>query len=241
MMHLFVFIFSICIGSFLNVLICRLPIHEDFVVKRSYCPNCKHELEWCDLIPILSYILLKGRCRYCKNKISLMYIFIELLAGCVGVLCYIRYGFRVLSFLHFLVLAILIVISIIDMKIMEIPDECNFAIVVLSLIQIFMFNEDLIDHIFYAFIIVLFIWILNRIKLSFGGGDMKLFFALGLYFGKYVFLIFILSVLLGGIYGIGMLVMKKLNRKSFIPFAPCITMACFIYIFQSRYILALFR
>ena len=128
MIHLFIFIFSVCIGSFLNVLIYRIPIGEEFVVKRSYCPSCRHELEFYDLVPIFSYLGLKGKCRYCQSKISMMYPFIELLTGLVGVCCYERFGFSTTMCLHFFVLALLIVISVIDIKTMEIPDGCNFVL-----------------------------------------------------------------------------------------------------------------
>ena len=237
MMHLFIFIFCVCIGSFLNVLIYRLPIGEEFVIKRSYCPNCKHELDFYDLVPIFSFIFLKGKCRYCHSKISYIYPFIEILSGCIGIWCYERYGFSVRMCLHFMVLAMLIVISFIDMKTMTIPDECNIVLVILGLIRIFMFKYDLFEHIFYAFVIVLLVWILNRIKLSFGGGDMKLFFSLGLYLGEEIFFVLLLSIFFGSIYGVYLLLMKKANRKSFIPFAPFIAMACLVCIFYGRYLI----
>lgn len=237
MIQCFIFIFCICIGSFLNVLIYRLPIGEDFVIKRSYCPNCKHELEFYDLLPIFSYLILKGKCRYCDSKISILYPFIEILCGCIGLWCYEMYGFNVRMCLHFMVFAILIVISFIDIKTMLILDEFNIGIIILALIRIFMFKLDLFEHIFYAFLIVLLVWIINRIKLSFGGGDLKLFFSLGLYLGEEIFLVLLLSIFFGSIYGIYLLIIKKAERNSFIPFAPFIALACLVCIFYGRYLI----
>ena len=237
MIYLFIFIFSVCIGSFLNVLIYRLPIGEEFVVKRSYCTSCKHELEFYDLIPIFSYLGLRGKCRYCHSKISMMYPFIELLTGIVGVCCYERFGFSTTMCLHFLVFAILIVISVIDIKTMEIPDGCNFVLIVLGLIRVFMFGLDLYEHIFYAGLVAFIIWIINRIKLSFGDGDMKLLFSLGLYLGDKVFLVLLFSIFFGSIYGLYLLMMKKANKDTIFPFGPFIALGSFVYIFYGRYLI----
>lgn len=237
MIHLFVFIFSVSIGSFLNVLIYRLPIGEEFVVKRSYCPNCKHELDFYDLVPILSYLGLKGKCRYCQSKISKMYPFVELLTGFIGVYCFERFGFSITMVLHFFVLTILLVISVIDIKTMEIPDGCNFVLIVLGLIRVFMFELNLYEHIFYAGLVALIILIINRIKLSFGDGDMKLYFSLGLYLGDKVFLVLLFSIFFGSIYGIYLLMMKKANKNTIFPFGPFISLGSFVYIFFGRYLI----
>lgn len=225
MIKLFVFIFCVCIGSFLNVLIYRLPINEDFVVKRSYCPNCKHELDALDLVPIFSYLGLRGKCRYCKSKISILYPLIEILSGCIGVFCYDEFGFNVEMCLYFMMFATLIVISFIDLKTMMIPDVCNFVIIVLGLIRIFMLDLNLYHHIFFAFLIALMIWMINRIKLSFGEGDLKLFFSLGIYFGEEIFTILTSSIFIASIFALYLMTIKKAKKDKTIPFGPFISLA----------------
>lgn len=233
-MVFYIFIICLCIGSFLNVIIYRLPRYEEFIMKRSYCPNCNHVLGCFDLIPLLSYAFLGGKCRYCQSKISIQYPLIEFIMGCLGIYCFNQFGFNLMMCFHFILFCILMVISIIDMKTMLIPDSCNFSIVVLALFRIFLFDLNLYELIFYACIIALFIWIVNRIQLSFGGGDMKLLFSLGLYFGNQVIFVFVLSVFIGALYGVYLLISKKANRKTFFPFGPFLSFSCFICVFYGK-------
>lgn len=234
MIEVYIFMICLCIGSFLNVIIYRLPRNEEFVVKRSFCPNCKHALGYFDLIPLLSYAVLGGKCRYCQSKISARYPLIELGIGCLGIYCLNQLGFNFMMLFHFILFCILMVISFIDMKTMMIPDSCNFSIVVLALFRIYVFDLNLYEHIFYACMIALLIWIVNRIQLSFGGGDIKLLFSLGLYFGNQVIFVFITSVFMGSLYGVYLLMSRKANRKTFFPFGPFLSLACFICIFHGQ-------
>src|SRR3989344_8593051 len=83
MVSFIVFVFGLVVGSFLNSVIYRLEQGESALKGRSYCPHCKHPLSWYDLIPLLSFVLLEGKCRYCKGKISLQYPLVEFSTGAV--------------------------------------------------------------------------------------------------------------------------------------------------------------
>lgn len=222
MIMIYFFIVFACIGSFVNVLIYRLPKSEDIVFKRSYCPHCQHVLGVNDLIPVVSYIALRGECRYCGKKISLMYPVIELLSGCIGIICIYRYGFNIEMILNFFVIEILICLSIIDFRYEIIPDECNFIIFILAFVKIFYYDLNLYAHIVSAFSVSSFLYFMNVwINNSFGGGDIKLMFSIGLYLGlKLNLLSFVLAVLIAGSYATYLLIFKKVNRKSILAFGP---------------------
>jgi len=143
--HLFVFIFGTVVGSFLNVVILRLPKKEKFTTNRSYCPHCKHKLGPLDLVPILSFLFLKGRCRYCRKKISIQYLLVELTTGTLFVLAFILINnlvaqtssqiFLPLYFLYLLfILSGLIAIFVIDLKFLIIPNRILLPLTLVSLV-----------------------------------------------------------------------------------------------------------
>jgi prepilin signal peptidase PulO-like enzyme (type II secretory pathway) len=128
-------------GSFLNVLIYRLPIHKSIAFPASHCPKCSHKLAWYDNIPVVSYLLLKGKCRYCKEGISPRYLMVELINGGLWSLAYYAFGFNGLMVLACIFIAICLVITFIDLEHMIIPDSMNLGILTLGLINIFLPNR----------------------------------------------------------------------------------------------------
>ncbi len=156
LIYLFVFIFGLIVGSFLNCIIYRLSKKESFLVKRSYCPYCKHTLHWQDLIPLLSFLVLKGRCRYCKKPISLQYPLVELATGflfllvvsqnidslffellnCEAITRSGATGFLIFSFLNilflFLVSCFLIIIFVYDLKHYVVPDRVIYPAIFIA-------------------------------------------------------------------------------------------------------------
>lgn len=240
-MIIYIFLISICIGSFINVLIYRLPNKEDFFISRSYCPSCKHLLNGEDLIPILSYILLKGKCRYCGNKISIQYLFIELLSGCLGILCYYRYGFNMNWILHFLVVELCIVISFIDIKTMIIPDELNIFIFILGLIRVFYYDLSLIEYILYSIGIPIIFMILNKFYIDcIGGGDIKFMFSIGFLLGKRIYISFFIGVFSAFIYALYLLIIKKYHRKSRFAFGPFLSLGNIVAILYGNKLLRVY-
>lgn len=140
---LFVFILGLVVGSFLNVLIDRLPRNETFLKGRSYCENCKKKLAWYDLVPLFSFILLKGKCRYCKSPISFYYPVVELMTGVLFVLVAINFQFSIFNsslmvfIFQLFIVSGLIVVFFTDLKYGIIPDKIIYpAIFVTFLFQI---------------------------------------------------------------------------------------------------------
>ena len=131
-MALLLFLSGLCVGSFLNVVIDRLPRGEDVIRGRSYCPQCGHTLRWCDLIPFLSFVLLRGRCRYCGQKISWQYPLVELTTGILFALPTIQ-QFNNLTIPIILNSLFLIPIFVIDLKHGIIPDKLVFPGIVVVL------------------------------------------------------------------------------------------------------------
>ncbi|HCW53501.1 MAG TPA: prepilin peptidase, partial [Clostridium sp.] len=111
---LFVVIIGLVIGSFLNVCIFRIPEEQSICFPPSHCTSCQHQLGVLDLIPVLSYVFLGGRCRYCKENISIRYPLIEVLNGFFYLIIYFRFGFSIFTLKYFILTSLLIVISMID-------------------------------------------------------------------------------------------------------------------------------
>ena len=134
--YIIVFILGSCIGSFLNVLVFRIPKHEGFVKGRSHCMSCGHELAWYDMFPVFSYIFLRGKCRYCGAKLSKQYPLIEALNGILWCLVLEQYGISMMGILTAALLSMLIVLSVIDERTREIPPGINIFILVLGIARV---------------------------------------------------------------------------------------------------------
>ena len=141
MLQLIVLIFGLVIGSFLNVVIDRVPGKEDIVVKRSYCDRCRKKIKWYDLIPLLSFVLLKRRCRYCREKISWQYPLVELAAGALFLGTFTRFSYLDLSFANIVFLSfflyslsVLLVIFVTDIKYLIVPDKILLPAIFISIL-----------------------------------------------------------------------------------------------------------
>jgi len=133
-MGVLIFIFGLVFGSFANVCIYRLPKGKSIVNPGSYCPNCKKPILWYDNIPLLSYIILKGRCRYCKSKISPRYFIVELLTGILFFLVYRNFGLTSSFFVYALFVLSLIIVGFIDIDTFLISDVIVIPCILLGLI-----------------------------------------------------------------------------------------------------------
>jgi len=247
----FVFIIGLIFGSFANVLIYRIPKKISIIFPNSFCPYCFSPIKWYDNIPLLSYILLSGKCRTCGKKISLQYPIVELLSGILAVFTYIKFGFNTM-WLFFNLFFILLVISVIDIQTTEIPDVLSFYLiisgVILSVFNPLLGKEVLIGDIIFVriansligsisgFIIFFLIELFgNKIfkKPVLGGGDIKLLSGIGAYLGvQSLFKIVFFSSVAGTLY---VLILSVIKKKKFfgeyIQFAPFISIGCLIYVF----------
>ena len=221
-----VFFTGTCIFSFLNVIIYRVPRQMSFVKGFSICPSCGKRLGPKDLVPVFSYLFLKGRCRYCKASIGIRDTLIEVLGGLLALLCvykYENYGTALTVFAFF---SILTVVAFLDIDTMEIEDGCQIAAVIVAAISIVtMPGISLLARLAGALCVSLPMLVLAVvIPGAFGGGDIKLMAACGLFL---TLVSAALAILFGGIYGCYLLAAKKADRKAHFAFGPflCIGMA----------------
>lgn len=229
--NLLVFLLGICIGSFINVLAYRIPRRLDFVQGRSICPACKTQLQSVDLIPLFSYLHLRGRCRFCKAKIPFRYFAVEAATGLLFLLCFWVCGLSLRLAVACAFTAILVTIFLIDLDTMEIPDGLNIALAALAILDALMegtptLAQRALGAVAVAAPLYLLAWL---VKGSFGGGDVKLFAAVGAVLGaKRVALAAFLSILAGGVAAIYLLASGKKARKAQIPFGPAICIGSLI-------------
>lgn len=192
-----IFISGLVFGSFYNVVGYRVPNNMSIAFPSSHCPNCNHKLKIHELIPVLSYIFLRGKCSVCKKRISIFYPFFELLTGILFLLSYMVFGFSINFVISIIFVSTLIIISISDFKYYIIPDEVLIVGVVLIIVCMILncFINDvtvvkgLLLPLFNAvgsfIVLYLFKMIGDKVfkKESLGGGDIKLLFLIGLVLG----------------------------------------------------------
>lgn len=229
-LYSYCFIIGICVASFINVVIDRVPRNESFVVGRSHCDNCGKVLKWYDLFPIFSYLFLRGRCRYCNCKIPIRGFIIEIFGGLLGMFCFYRFGFSYETIIMFMISMVLLAISMIDLDCMIIPDGLNVTMFILCLILMYLRDITLIDSLIGMLCISLPMFLLNLIiPDSFGGGDIKLMFVSGIALGwKYSLLAAFIGILLAGSYCIYLMIRKLVDRKGHIAFGPYLAIGIFI-------------
>lgn len=233
--EMLVLIIGICIGSFLNICIDRMPKNQSIAFSSFRCQTCQHSLMGIDLIPILSYLGLKGKCRYCEKKISLQYPIIELLNGVLYVGLYLQYSLTPIFFALAILGSLLLVITIIDLKCQIIPDE----LIIFGLAVCIPFHITSVYGITFlngigGFLIGggIFLAIALVTNGAMGGGDIKLMAMLGLWFGiTNILIITMLAFFIGAIISILLLIFKIKNRKDMIPFGPFIALATIIVVF----------
>lgn len=195
-------VYGLIFGSFLNVLIYRIPAKEEFVKTRSHCMKCGYQLKWYDMIPVFSYIFLGGKCRKCKEKISIQYPLIEALNGGLYLLILVVNGISMESLLYCLLASALITLSVIDFRTFEIPLGINVFILALGLIHLALDYTNWPDYVIGLLCVSMFLYLIYLITngRGIGGGDIKLMAACGLLIGwKLITLAFVLGCIIGSI------------------------------------------
>ena len=219
--YIITFLYGVVIGSFVNVCIYRIPLKENIVKTRSHCMSCGHVLEWYELIPLFSYLGLRGKCRKCKAHISVQYPLIEGLNGVLYVLILVINGVNVDSLLYCLLVSALIALSVIDWRTYEIPVGINIFILALGLIMTAVHYYDWLNHLIGLFAVSVFIYIiiLATKGRGMGGGDMKLMAAAGLLLGwKNIILAFIVGCILGAVIHVARMKISKADHQ--LAFGP---------------------
>ena len=235
LVYFFIFLFGLAVGSFLNCIIYRLEEGESFLRGRSFCPHCGHILSFGDLIPVLSFLILKGKCRYCSQKISWQYPLVEISTGLLFISLLNLTQVRPVYFYLLLMGCFLIIIFVYDLKYYIIPDKIIYPAIVIAFLYTLRDPASLmkpgLTAAFLASAFFLIIVILSRGKWM-GIGDIKLAFLIGLILGwpKILPALF-LAFLIGAIIGIGLIVAGKKTLKSEVPFGPFLVIGTFIAIF----------
>lgn len=235
-----VFIFGLVFGSFFNVVGLRVPKKESIVRPPSHCTNCVRQLTTIDLIPVLSFIFLGGKCRSCGQKISWIYPFMEFMTGVLFAFAYWQFGFSVEFGVAILFISLLVIIVVSDLAYMLIPDKILLFFLPLLIIGRLMSPLtpwwDSVVGAVVGFGILYLIAVLSRGGM--GGGDIKLFFLLGLVLGTMnTLLTLFLAALIGMAVGLIILRVRQQGRKTPVPFGPSIAMAAILVYFYGNAII----
>ncbi len=255
---LFFFVFGSIVGSFLNVCIVRMPDEKSIVFPGSHCVHCKKAISFYDNVPLLSYLILGGKCRHCGVKISIRYFFVELLTAVIFVFFYRYYGLNILLLPYLTMVCCFIVSTFVDFKHRIIPDEISvggmFAGLLLSLFipqlhGIHMHQNFLLNHL-HSFGLSLLgglvgggsIYLMGMLgdflfkKESMGGGDVKLMALVGAFLGwELALLTFFLAPIFGAVYGI---IEKIRTNDTAIPYGPFLVLGALISLFYGDRLIA---
>lgn len=249
-----VFVFGAIVGSFLNVCIGRIPAGESIVRPPSRCPKCKTPLAFYDNIPLISYPLLRGRCRTCSERISPRYFLVELLMGLLALALYYRFGLSYEFFVGFVFVAAMIVISFIDLDVRIVPDVislpgivCGF---VLSVVGYFAMGLDadlvpspvssLIGIVAGGGFLLATAWLYEKVTGvdGMGGGDIKLLAMIGAFLGwPAIPITLFIASLVGSVVGLTCMLLTGAGRRLALPFAPFLCSGAVLFIFFGEQII----
>lgn len=237
---LYSFLLGICVASFINVVIWRVPQGISIAKGRSFCPHCHHELKWVDLFPVVSYLFLKGRCRYCGAKIPMRDTILEFLGGIAGVVCFMMYPFQWDAIFVFSLFMILLAITMIDFDTMTIPNGLLIALLVPIVFMCLLHPEiSWFERIlgFFCVSVPMYVLILI-IPDCFGGGDVKLIAICGVLLGwKMTLLAAFIAILMGGIYAVYLMATKKSKKGAYIAFGPYLSVGIMVSLTYGESIL----
>lgn len=241
-----IFILGLIVGSFSNVCIYRIPGNESIIYPASHCPKCRSNISPKDNIPLLSYILLKGRCRNCKSKISIQYPIVEFLTGLTYLIIYLTYGLSIQSLIYIILSSALIIIAFIDLNEQIVPDVISLpGIVIGFIISFFVSHISYMNSALGVLVgggIILIIGLAGSIifkKEAMGGGDVKLAAMIGAFLGwRYIMISLFLGFFLGALAGIILILSKIKSREDVIPFGPFIVLGSFITLLWGEKIIS---
>jgi leader peptidase (prepilin peptidase)/N-methyltransferase len=245
--EIFSFVVGAAVGSFLNVIILRLPEEKSIVFPASHCPECRHPIRLYDNIPLISYLFLKGRCRDCGGSISLRYPLVEGLTAILSLLIYWKFGPSMQYLCVFVFTCSLIVITFIDLDHQIIPDVISLpGIPIFFLAAVFVMNLRFFDA-FLGFLIgggvlygVAFVYELITKREGMGGGDIKLLAMIGAFLGwQSLLFVLLISSFAGAAVGIALMTIKGQDMKYAVPFGPFLSLGAIAYLFFGAYLYGL--
>ena len=234
----FVFVVGLCLGSFLNVVVFRIDNLKSVLLSRSKCLSCKKELKFYDMIPVLSYLILRGKCRNCGEKISVQYLLVEGWFGICSLLLYLNFGIGFSLFFYLIVFFGLSVVAVYDYKNELIPEEFSWAVLLISIGGAFYaggfgFLASIVGGLIFGGLVFL-MYFLSKEKWM-GEGDVKIAATSGILAGfPVVFVSMFGSFLLGSIFGIIFMIFKKKGMKDSLPFSPFIILSSFLSVLYGE-------
>ena len=239
-----IFLLGLVIGSFSNVCIYRLPRNESLVRPGSHCPQCSKPIPFYDNIPIISYLLLKGKCRYCGQSIPPQYPIVELATGLFYLALYLFYGLQPIAIVYMLLCTLLIIISFIDLRERIIPDVLSVPFIIIGFaFSFFLRNINPLDSLLGilagggSLLLIAIVGSKLFKKEAMGGGDIKLAAMLGAFLGwQLTLLSLFLGFFVGSVIGVLIMVTSK-NKNDVIPFGPFIALGAMISMFWGQAIL----
>lgn len=239
------FIFGLILGSFFNVCIWRIPREESIVKPGSHCTRCNAEIKWYDNIPVLSYIILRGKCRKCGEPFSVRYAAIELLTGILYALTYHYFGFQIFTIFVLIYISFMIIMSFIDIDHFILPDRFTLTLIPLGILASFFridfsWTDSLIGILTGGGLIFLFSGLYYLLKKTpgMGGGDIKLMAGVGAYLGfSNTLLTLLIGTLSGTVIALPYVFLKKKKMDSMLPFGPFLALAAIICLFWGDVIL----
>lgn len=238
-MAVFSFLLGAVVGSFLNVCIYRMPLEQSVVSPGSRCMGCGTAIRWYDNLPIVSWLVLRGRCRSCSAPFSIRYPLIELLTGVLSLLLFLKFGLSLSFGIMFLFCAALVVVTFIDFDHQIIPDEISLPGIALGfLCSFFLPGHSWLSSLLgivagwggLALVFYGYLWLTGREGM--GGGDAKLLAMMGAFLGLQAvpFIIFA-SSLVGTVAGLSIMAVQRKDRHLAIPFGPYLALGAVLYIF----------
>ncbi|MEO0293582.1 MAG: prepilin peptidase [candidate division WOR-3 bacterium] len=246
LLGIFFFSLGAAFGSFFNVIIYRLPKGISLINPPSHCPNCGEKIRWRDNLPILSYVILNGKCRNCKFDIPITYLLVEILSAFFFLYSYFRLGISLELFTFLVFISLLIPISFIDLKTTLIPDSLSISGIVIGLILSIFRGIAFISFLGAILGAIIILIIITFGKLVYkqdvmGFGDLKLAALIGAFLGwAGLLLVVMVSALLGSIYGLIQIRRRKLSIKSQIPYGPFLAIGGVIIFFYGEWIIIRF-
>ena len=239
LLNFFAFIFGAAVGSFLNVCIFRMPAKTSIIKPLSQCPHCHHPIRFYDNIPLISYIVLRGKCRDCSGKISWRYPLVELITAVLSLLLFLQFGLTLRFLIFFVFTSVLIVIAFIDLDHRIIPDILTLpGIPIFFLLAVFIVKVPWLEALLGILIgggilfAIAFGYELISKREGMGGGDIKLLAMIGGFLGwKSLLFVLLVSSFLGAIVGVSIMIIKKQDMKYQVPFGPFLSAGAVAYFF----------
>ncbi len=218
------FVYGLVFGSFFNVCIYRIPLGISVAKGHSFCPTCKTRIRWYDLVPVLSFIMLRGKCRGCGEPISPRYTVVELLTAALYLAAYLVFGVSVDTLIMIILFSCLVILSFTDLEHQLIPDRFPIIIFSLGIINAaygyFCLDKSPLTYIIGLFAVSVPFFILSCFG-AMGGGDVKLMAAAGLLLGwEKILLATLIGSVVGAVFAVIFMIRKKAGRKTEVPFGP---------------------